>query len=219
MSIQVSQVKGDAVELIFNPREEDLRVGETLRIQERDSGEGLVVQVVAFRMVTYPSLIQEQLELVIGNAPPLSRELLTYLSEAQETLREAERETEARRLIKEEAVRPFDLACGPLIRTGLIRLSELESIFLLTMHHIISDGWSIVLFFQELSALHRAFANGHDSPLAELSIQYADYAAWQREWLRGEVLERQLSYWKNQLSGELPVIDISPLIRRSHSAI
>ncbi len=69
MSIQVSQVKGDVVELIFNPREEDLRVGETLRIQERDSGEGLVVQVVAFRMVTYPSLIQEQLELVIGNAP------------------------------------------------------------------------------------------------------------------------------------------------------
>jgi len=97
MSIQVSQVKGDVVELIFNPREEDLRVGETLRIQERDSGEGLVVQVVAFRMVTYPSLIQEQLELVIGNAPPLSRELLTYLSEAQETLQEYDA-SEARNL-------------------------------------------------------------------------------------------------------------------------
>jgi DNA helicase HerA-like ATPase len=97
MSIQVSQVKGDVVELIFNPREEDLRVGETLRIQERDSGEGLVVQVVAFRMVTYPSLIQEQLELVIGNAPPLSRELLTYLSEAQETLQEYDT-SEARNL-------------------------------------------------------------------------------------------------------------------------
>jgi non-ribosomal peptide synthetase component F/thioesterase domain-containing protein/acyl carrier protein len=118
------------------------------------------------------------------------------------------RETEARRLIKEEALRPFDLACGPLIRTGLIRLSEQESIFLLTMHHIISDGWSVVLFFQELSALHRAFAGGHESSLAELSIQYADYAAWQREWLRGEVLERQLSYWKNQLSGELPVLEL-----------
>ncbi|HSP61988.1 MAG TPA: amino acid adenylation domain-containing protein [Pyrinomonadaceae bacterium] len=124
------------------------------------------------------------------------------------TLRAPEREAEARRLIKEEAQRPFNLACGPLIRTGLIRLSEQESIFLLTMHHIISDGWSIVLFFQELSALHRAFANGHDSPLAELSIQYADYAAWQREWLRGEVLDRQLSYWKNQLSGELPVLEL-----------
>jgi hypothetical protein len=97
MSIQVSQVKGDVVELIFNPREEDLRVGETLRIQERDSGEGLVVQVVAFRMVTYPSLIQEQLELVIGNAQPLSHELLTYLSEAQETLQEYDT-SEARNL-------------------------------------------------------------------------------------------------------------------------
>ena len=97
MSIQVSQVKGDVVELIFNPREEDLRVGETLRIQERDSGEGLVVQVIAFRMVTYPALIQEQLELVIGNAQPLSRELLTYLSEAQETLQEFDA-SEARNL-------------------------------------------------------------------------------------------------------------------------
>jgi len=97
MSIQVSQVKGDVVELIFNPREEDLRVGETLRIHERDSGEGLVVQVVAFRMVTYPSLIQEQLELVIGNTQPLSRELLTYLSEAQESLQEYDT-SEARNL-------------------------------------------------------------------------------------------------------------------------
>jgi hypothetical protein len=90
MSIQVNQVRGDIVELIFNPREEDLRVGESLRIQDRDTGEGLIVQVVAFRMVTYPSLIQEQLQLAIGNAPPLSPEILTYLSEAQETLQELE---------------------------------------------------------------------------------------------------------------------------------
>src|SRR5713226_1967376 len=122
--------------------------------------------------------------------------------------RHSEREAEARRLIREEALRPFDLACGPLIRIGLIQLSEQESIFLVTMHHIVSDGWSIVLFFQELSALHRAFASGQDSPLAELPIQYADYAVWQREWLRGEVLERQLAYWKNQLSGELPVLEL-----------
>src|SRR6266852_1450330 len=97
MSIQVSQVKGDVVELIFNPREEDLRVGETLRIQERESGEGLVVQVVAFRMVTYTALVVEQLELVIGNAHPLSRDLLTHLSAAHETLQEYDA-TEARNL-------------------------------------------------------------------------------------------------------------------------
>ncbi len=141
--------------------------------------------------------------------PVISAELDLQLAVVDLTaLRETERETEARRLIKEEALRPFALACGPLIRTGLIRLSEQESIFLVTMHHIISDGWSIVLFFQELSALHRAFAGGQAAPLAELPIQYTDYAAWQREWLRGEVLDRQLSYWKNQLSGELPVLEL-----------
>jgi hypothetical protein len=90
MSIQVNQVRGDIVELIFNPREEDLRVGETLRLQDRNTGEGLVVQVVAFRMVTYPSLIQEQLQLAIGNAQSLAPEILTYLSEAQDTLQELE---------------------------------------------------------------------------------------------------------------------------------
>lgn len=90
MSIQVNQVRGDIVELIFNPREEDLRVGETLRLQDRTTGEGLVVQVVAFRMVTYPSLIQEQLQLAVGNAQSLSPEILTYLSEAQESLQELE---------------------------------------------------------------------------------------------------------------------------------
>ncbi len=97
MSIQVNQVKGDIVELIFHPREDNLRVGETLRLQERESGEGLVVQVVAFRMVTYPSLIQEQLQLAIGQSPVLSPEILTYLSEARETLNDLEA-SEARNL-------------------------------------------------------------------------------------------------------------------------
>jgi uncharacterized protein len=82
MSIQVNQVRGDIVELIFNPREDDLRVGESLRIVERDTGEGLVVQVIAFRMVTYPSLIQEQLQLAMGQPTALSPEILTYLSES-----------------------------------------------------------------------------------------------------------------------------------------
>ena len=120
----------------------------------------------------------------------------------------SERAAEAHRLTKEEALRPFDLACGPLIRTSLLRLGEQDSIFLLTMHHIVSDGWSIVLFFKELSALYQAFSNDKASPLSELPIQYTDYAAWQREWLRGEVLEQQLSYWKNQLGGELPVLEM-----------
>ncbi len=90
MSIQVNQVKGDLVELVFNPREEDLRVGETLRIEERDTGEGLVVQIIVFRMVTYPSLIQEQLQLAVGQAPGISPEILTYLSETKESLDDLE---------------------------------------------------------------------------------------------------------------------------------
>ena len=97
MSIQVNQVKGDIVELIFNPREEDLRVGESLRLLDRETGEGLVVQIVAFRMVTYPSLVQEQLQLAIGTAQPLAPEILTYLSESQEAL-EALESSELRNL-------------------------------------------------------------------------------------------------------------------------
>ena len=115
---------------------------------------------------------------------------------------------EFQRLAKQEALRPFDLARGPLLRIVLIRLSEQESIFLLTMHHIVSDGSSILIFFRELSTLYQVYSKGEASPLTELPVQYADYAHWQRDWLRGEVLERQLSYWKNQLAGELPVLDL-----------
>ena len=113
-----------------------------------------------------------------------------------------------RRLTNDEAARPFNLEHGPLIRTSLLRLSERESIFLLTMHHIVSDGWSIVLFFQELSALYQSFSGGQASPLSELPIQYTDYAVWQREWLGHDLLEQQLSYWRNQLRGELPVLEL-----------
>jgi amino acid adenylation domain-containing protein len=121
---------------------------------------------------------------------------------------ESEREARARALMREEEQEPFDLTQGPLIRTTLLRLDEQDHFFLVNMHHIVTDGWSLVLFFQELSAIYEAFARGEQSPLAEAPIQYADYAAWQREWLQGNVLQKQLSYWKNQLGGELPVLDL-----------
>ncbi len=114
---------------------------------------------------------------------------------------EAEREEEARRLVHEEARRPFDLAQGPLFRSKLVRLSEDDHVLLLTMHHIVSDGWSMGILYRELSVLYEAFSCSQPSPLSELPIQYADYAVWEREWLQGEVLDRQLSYWKNQLEG------------------
>ena len=84
-----------------------------------------------------------------------------------------------------------------------------NQVFLITMHHICSDGWSLVLFFEELSELYAAFSRGLQSPLKELPIQYADYAGWQREWLQGEVLDMQLGYWREKLGGELPVLDLS----------
>jgi amino acid adenylation domain-containing protein len=115
----------------------------------------------------------------------------------------------ARQLANEEAKRPFDLVHGPLIRASLIRHGDHPNqLFLITMHHICSDGWSLVLFFEELSELYKAFSSGSQSPLEELSIQYSDYVGWQREWLPGEVLKKQLGYWKEKLGGELPVLNL-----------
>jgi hypothetical protein len=123
-----------------------------------------------------------------------------------------EREAVAARLTYEEAQRPFDLARGPLLRAGLLRLAEDDHVLLMTMHHIISDGWSEEVLVREVSALYRAFVAGEASPLAELEIQYADYASWQREWLQGEVLEAQLGYWRRQLEGARTVLEL-PLDR------
>jgi amino acid adenylation domain-containing protein len=119
-----------------------------------------------------------------------------------------ERETEMRRLAAEESRRPFDLSKGPLLRMSLLKLGEEDYALLLTMHHIISDGWSIGVLIREVATLYEAFAKGSRSPLPELSIQYADFACWQREWLRAEELERQLSYWREQLTGAPPVLEM-----------
>jgi amino acid adenylation domain-containing protein len=119
---------------------------------------------------------------------------------------EREREAEAWRLATAEAQQPFDLEYGPLLRTTLLRLSSLEHIFLVTLHHIISDGWSIGIFFRELAALYAAFSQGQAAALPDLPIHYADFAVWQREWLQGEVLESHLAYWRQQLAGAPDVI-------------
>jgi amino acid adenylation domain-containing protein len=119
---------------------------------------------------------------------------------------EAERETHAAQLAKEEAARPFNLNTGPVIRTTLLRLSDEEHILLLTTHHIVSDAWSSAILFRELGELYEAFANGTATTLAPLTVQYADFAEWQRDWLQGETLEEQLSYWKQQLEGVTGVL-------------
>ncbi|HEX8353070.1 MAG TPA: amino acid adenylation domain-containing protein, partial [Pyrinomonadaceae bacterium] len=123
-------------------------------------------------------------------------------------LGEAEREAEAPRLALAEARTPFDLARGPLLRCTLLRLRDDEHALLVTMHHVVSDGWSMGVLVKEVAALYAAYVEGEESPLAELPVQYADFAAWQREWLRGPVLEEQLSYWRGQLAAPRPVLEL-----------
>jgi amino acid adenylation domain-containing protein len=123
-------------------------------------------------------------------------------------LAEPERRREESRLLSEEALRPFDLARGPLLRTLLLRLEEGERVLMLAMHHIVSDGWSMEVLLRELGALYEAGLAGAASPLPELPVQYADFAVWQREWLRGEVLESQLAYWRERLTGHPPALEL-----------
>jgi amino acid adenylation domain-containing protein len=125
-----------------------------------------------------------------------------------QNLPETEREAEVLRLTAEEAQRPFNLVQGPLVRATLLQSGTEEHMLLLTMHHIISDTWSIGVFLHELAELYEAFSTGRPSPLPELPIQYVDFAIWQREWLQGKVLEAQMAYWKQQLAGAPTVLEL-----------
>ncbi|MBN3876527.1 amino acid adenylation domain-containing protein [Nostoc sp.] len=116
-----------------------------------------------------------------------------------EKLPPSEQEIATQQLVQQQAIQPFDLAEGALIRATLIVLSKTEHILLLCMHHIVSDAWSLGVFIQELAALYNAYSQGETSPLTPLPIQYADFGIWQREWLQGEVLQNQISYWQQQL--------------------
>ena len=116
-------------------------------------------------------------------------------------LPQVERETQAQRLATQEAQRPFNLSTDLLLRVTLLQLDEAEHILMLNMHHIVSDGWSIGVLIGEIAALYTAFTSNQPSLIPELAIQYADFAQWQRQWLQGEVLEKQLGYWRQQLNG------------------
>ncbi|HST60256.1 MAG TPA: amino acid adenylation domain-containing protein, partial [Longimicrobium sp.] len=138
-------------------------------------------------------------------------------------LGEAEREAEVRRRATEDALRPFDLGAGPLFRAALLRLGAEEHVLLACIHHIVADGWSLGLFFGELSALYGAYRDGAESPLPPLPLQYADFAAWQRAHLAGAELDRQLGYWRGRLDGapgllELPTDRPRPAVQSYHGA-
>jgi amino acid adenylation domain-containing protein len=131
---------------------------------------------------------------------------------------EQERESSAREFAIREEQTPFDLSTGPLVRAKILKLGANEHVLLLTTHHIVSDAWSASIFFQELEALYEAFTQGRPSPLPELALQYADYAAWQRAYLQGRLLEQQLDYWREHLKGaprllELPADRTRPEVR------
>ena len=110
-----------------------------------------------------------------------------------------DRDAIAQQLVTEESQRPFSLSTAPLLRMMLLQLAETEHILVLTLHHIVADGWSLGVLIRELSTLYTALVQGQTAFLPELPIQYADFAHWQRDWLQGEVLQRQLSYWRSQL--------------------
>ncbi len=123
-------------------------------------------------------------------------------------LPESERYDRALRDASDVARQPFDLERGPVLRSTLLRLDDEDHILLVIMHHIITDGWSIGVFFREMVSLYEAFSAGNPSPLPELPVQYAGFAIWQREYLQGEVLQSQLSFWKEQLGGGLPLLQL-----------
>ncbi|HYH80744.1 MAG TPA: condensation domain-containing protein, partial [Longimicrobium sp.] len=120
----------------------------------------------------------------------------------------APRDAVVQRLAREEAARPFDLARGPVLRSTLLRLEPAEAVLLFTVHHIASDAWSMEILQREVTALYGAWLRGTDANLPELPVQYADYAVWQRRWLAGEVLDRQLGYWKERLAGAPAVLEL-----------
>ncbi len=133
------------------------------------------------------------------------------------------RDAVGRRLAGDEARRPFDLARGPLVRATLLRLEAERHIVLFTLHHIVADGWSMGVLAREVGALYAAALAGLPSPLPELAIQYADFAAWQRGWLAGAELERQLGFWRERLAGAPAALDLAtdrprPAVQRHRGA-
>ncbi|MEH1870989.1 non-ribosomal peptide synthetase [Nostoc sp.] len=137
-------------------------------------------------------------------------------------LPDGKREVEVNNIINAEIEDPFNLSSGLLLRVKLLVLSKTEYILLLNMHHIICDDWSIGVLIRELGILYTAFAQNQPSPLLELPLQYADFAHWQREWLQGEVLQTQLTYWQQQLNGismlHLPTDKLRPAIQSYQGA-
>src|ERR1041385_8896567 len=181
---QVFSIKGDLnVDALQRTLNEIVSRHEALRTTFADGPDG-PIQIVA-KSLTIPVPIHDLTDL------PAS-----------------EHESTISKLAREEARRPFDLSTGPLFRACLYALDSKSHVLFFTMHHIVSDGWSLGVLFRELGSVYEAFAPEKSSPLPPLPIQYADFAVWQRETLQGTALQRQLDYWKAQLSSAPPVLEL-----------
>ncbi len=123
-------------------------------------------------------------------------------------LPEEQRESEFMKMAVEESLKPFNLQTGPLLRITLIKLNPEDYGLLVVMHHIVSDNWSTGLFVHEIMRLYEAFVNNQPPQLPDMKVQYADFAVWQRKWLQGKTLEKQLEYWKKQLEGIPPLLEL-----------
>lgn len=148
----------------------------------------------AFR-TTFATIENQPVQIITATPP----DIVTVID--LRTLPTAAQKTAVQEAIQNSRVQPFDLESGPLWRFSLIRLEDDETIISVTVHHIVSDGWSTAVFIGEMETLYAAFVQGKRSPLPELALQYADFAHWQRQWLQGMVLQQQLSYWQKQLEG------------------
>ena len=177
-----------------------LRFTGTLDVLALERSLGEIVRRHEILHTTFPSVDGRPVQ-VIHPVWPVNLPVMDL-----QALPEHEREAAAQRRINEELQKPFDITKLPLIRWTLLRLSAQEHVLLQIEQHLVHDGWSFNVLLQELLELYKAFCAGKPSPLPDLPIQFADFAYWQRQWMRGKVAETQLAYWKKKLTGSPPIL-------------
>lgn len=186
-----------------------VRLTGSLNVQVLEQVLNTIIERHEILRTNFQTVEEELFQVIVS-----SRELVINPINLRQQDKE-EQETKVKQIAIEEAQKPFDLEQDLLLRISLLELNDTEYVILLTMHHIISDGWSMEVLVKEIATLYAAFSQGLPSPLKPLLIQYADFAVWQREWLQGKVLETQLGYWKQQLGVTLPVIQLPTDFPRS----
>ncbi|MEH1813016.1 MAG: amino acid adenylation domain-containing protein [Nostoc sp.] len=175
-----------------------LRVAGVLNIEALQQSINEIIRRHEILRTTFPAVDGKPLQII---SPSLTINIPVLDLQSLE-------ESEAQQIVTKEARQPFDLSNGPLLRVTLLRLGPESHVLVLIMHHIITDGWSMGIFIKELSNLYRAFTLDSPLLLPELPIQYADFAVWQRQWLTEEIQKQQLNYWKQQLAGAPPLLEL-----------